>query len=671
MQKNIHKKVYARTFFLGLAIAAGELSVNATPITSLNSGQQNSPIVAESGNFPKSKFFQPIQIANAEELTINELLGSGSNKTYQGDRSLHDLEDNSQAQVTAVGQLSDVDPTDWAFQAIQSLVERYGCVAGYPNGTFRPSRAISRREAAALVNACLDNLSNRFATKEDLDALKALQDEFAAELATLRGRVDGLEARVATVEAQQFSTTTKLQGEVVMAAQFGDFVSNAQNTFPVPRAIPNGNAPGLVATNSLNPLQPTNLTTISDSRPSAIARVRLNFNTSFYGDDLLQTQFEFGNGGLDFFSAAGLNSPVSNGIGGPLGNPGPFVGGDPNPFPVPRVVGGTSPGNNLGVSLVDLGAVDYAGLRNGVVLRRLAYSFKPIGQDVTLTVGTNMFPSDFIDSNSYANNSAQDFNSGFFINNPLIIANSTGFSAGNWVPGGAGAAVDWNVNGGPVSFRALYIARDGKIAGRNPGSALCDPAFPCTGGLFGDPYQASAELEYADTWGEEAQNNFAVRLQYTHSETNNVRQNALGANVEATFNRRFGIFGRIGYSIDPQIVVNTVTGQRGDLFNPDPNNAFGTGIGNTGISNYILTWMGGLGIRDLGAPGSLLAVAIGQPFVVAGDGQPSQTNFEAFYRFSINDNITLTPTVMFISNPFNLSGNNDVIQGLLRATFSF
>lgn len=668
MKKNIQKKTCIRIFFLGLTIAAGELAVAAAPITPLKNNQENSPIVAEPGNFTKPILSQPIKIADAEELTVDELLGSESDKAYHGDRSLHDLGDNSQAQVTAVGQLSDVDPTDWAFQAIQSLVERYGCVAGYPNGTFRPSRAMSRREAAALVNACLDNLSNRFATKEDLDALKALQDEFAAELATLRGRVDGLEARVATVEAQQFSTTTKLQAEVVMAAQFGDFVSNAQNTIPVPLAAPNRTngqfIPGPVIPGVLNPLAPlpVNSPRIGDSRPSAISRVRLNFNTSFRGDDLLQTQFEFGNGGLDFFSSAGLNSPVSNGVGG-------FPGGDPNPFPVPRVVGGTSQGNNLGVSLVDLGAVDYAGLRNGVVLRRLAYSFKPIGPDVTITAGTNIFPSDFIDSNSYANNSAQDFNSGFFINNPLIIANSTGFSAGNWVPGGAGAAVDWNVNGGPISFRALYIARDGKNAAGTSG--LCDSAFPCNGGLFGDPYQASAELEYADTWGAEAQNNFAVRLQYTHSETNNVRQNALGANVEATFNRRFGFFGRIGYSINPQIVVNTVTGQRGDLFNPDPNNALGTGIGNTGISNYILTWMGGLGIRDLGAPGSLLAVAIGQPFVVAGDGQPSQTNFEAFYRFSINDNITLTPTVMFIANPFNVSGNNDVIQGLLRATFSF
>ncbi|MGL6284540.1 MAG: hypothetical protein ACRC2J_19215, partial [Microcoleaceae cyanobacterium] len=39
-------------------------------------------------------------------------------------------------QVTSVSQLSDVQPTDWAFQALQSLVERYGCIAGYPDGTY-------------------------------------------------------------------------------------------------------------------------------------------------------------------------------------------------------------------------------------------------------------------------------------------------------------------------------------------------------------------------------------------------------------------------------------------------------------------------------------------------------------------------------------------------------
>ncbi|NJK59016.1 MAG: S-layer homology domain-containing protein [Oscillatoriales cyanobacterium SM2_1_8] len=46
------------------------------------------------------------------------------------------------AQVTAVSQLSDVRSTDWAFTALQSLVERYGCVAGYPDRTFRGAAGI-------------------------------------------------------------------------------------------------------------------------------------------------------------------------------------------------------------------------------------------------------------------------------------------------------------------------------------------------------------------------------------------------------------------------------------------------------------------------------------------------------------------------------------------------
>ena len=77
----------------------------------------------------------------------------------------------------------------------------------------------------------------------------------------------------------------------------------------------------------------------------------------------------------------------------------------------------------------------------------------------------------------------------------------------------------------------------------------------------------------------------------------------------------------------------------------------------------------------------MLAVAAGQPFLVLGGGDAdpfnrSQFNFEGFYRFAISENITLTPSVNVITNPFNVSeavggGNSPVIQGLLRATFSF
>lgn len=133
-------------------------------------------------------------------------------------------QNNSLAQITSVSQLSDVQPTDWAFQALQSLVERYGCIAGYPDGTFRGNRAMTRYEFAAGLNACLDRVNELIATatanlasKEDLETLQKLQEEFSFELATLRTRIDTLEARTATLEAQQFSTTTKLKGEVIFA----------------------------------------------------------------------------------------------------------------------------------------------------------------------------------------------------------------------------------------------------------------------------------------------------------------------------------------------------------------------------------------------------------------------------------------------------------------------
>ena len=106
-------------------------------------------------------------------------------------------------QVTSITEFSDVQPTDWAYQALQNLVETYGCVAGYPDSSFRGNNSITRYEAAALLNACLENISTI------TDEIRRLMREFERELAILKGKVDGLEARVGELEAMQFSTTTK------------------------------------------------------------------------------------------------------------------------------------------------------------------------------------------------------------------------------------------------------------------------------------------------------------------------------------------------------------------------------------------------------------------------------------------------------------------------------
>ena len=60
------------------------------------------------------------------------------------------------AQVTSVSELSDVLPSDWAYTALQRLVEEYGCLEGYPDRSYRGNRAMTRYEFAAGLNACLD-----------------------------------------------------------------------------------------------------------------------------------------------------------------------------------------------------------------------------------------------------------------------------------------------------------------------------------------------------------------------------------------------------------------------------------------------------------------------------------------------------------------------------------
>ena len=164
---------------------------------------------------------------------------------------------SSSDQVTSVSQLSDVKPTDWAYQALTNLVDRYGCVAGYPNGTFVGAKSMTRFEAAALLNACLDRVT------EVTDELKRLLTEFDTELTVLTARVDGLEKKVGRLQSQQFSTTTKLKGEV-------NFIL--------------GGVPGYKTT-----------TGATAGNTAFNYDARINFDTSFTGKDLLRTRLRSGN----------------------------------------------------------------------------------------------------------------------------------------------------------------------------------------------------------------------------------------------------------------------------------------------------------------------------------------------------------------------------------------
>lgn len=176
------------------------------------------------------------------------------------------IEKYSQSQVTSVSQFSDVRPGDWAYGALADLVEKYGCVAGYPNGSFNGSASISRYEAASLLNACLSRVS------ESTEEVQKLVAEFQSELSALSNRVSAVESRASQLEASQFSTTTKLFGEAT-------FVIGA-----VPDLETNGGTDvGNAAFNY---------------------DLRLTLDTSFSGKDLLRTRLRAGDFSADPFGSS-------------------------------------------------------------------------------------------------------------------------------------------------------------------------------------------------------------------------------------------------------------------------------------------------------------------------------------------------------------------------------
>ncbi|GET36101.1 iron uptake porin [Microseira wollei] len=398
-------------------------------------------------------------------------------------------------QVTSVSQLEDIQPTDWAFQALQSLVERYGVIEGYPDKTFRGNRAITRYEFAAGLNAALNRINELIATgtenliaSEDLLTLQRLREEFAAELATLRSRVDTIEARAAELEANQFATTTKLTGQVIFAVNAGSMNSRR---IIAPR--------GAVISED-------------DPNPTVIYRTSLDLNTSFHGTDLLKVRLVTGSDGITD-NAAGFLEP------------------------------------NLGSTL------DFSipGRDGRFSLARLYYSFTPI-KDLKITVGPALVAPDFVDKNRYANTSFLDFSTLALVNNFILLPRPGG--AGiviDWNPGGGAVKLRGLYVSGDAADRLPENER--LIGGGAPENIRLFPTAggDAKGGFFGDPYQGFLELEYAPS------KNFSLRLQYSGGEIFGSNFNGFGINFDWALNQKLGIFGRYGYATYPDTSLGDIS----------------------------------------------------------------------------------------------------------------
>lgn len=531
----------------------------------------------------------PIKVAQAAPNSAPSAIDSTNRHNSEGNDDVVPF-----AQVTSVSQLSDVRPTDWAFQALQSLVERYGCIAGYPDRTYRGNRALTRYEFAAGLNACLNRVNELIAAstadlvkKEDLATLQKLQEQFAAELATLRGRVDALEARTSTLEKQQFSTTTKLSGEAVFALtdEFG--VNNTGG----------------------------NNTVFQD-------RIRLALNTSFTGSDLLVTRLT-------------------------AGNANPFTLTNPN-----------QPGGTNAEGLQTFNFRSTGG--NQVRLDQVSYAFNLANKArVYIAAVGGLHP-------DYAPTSNPAFDSGTGATGPLSL-----FAERNpiyFIGGGSGIGVNlqlspaFTISGGYLADNSDATASTIAPGANNPGGK---------NGLFNGSYSALAQVTF------KASEALSIGLTYVNA----YRRAAIFDAGSGGSGFLGTLLANQGVSVNGNIAPARVNAYGAEVaFRLNPSlvlNAFGSYIdanfvGDGRGSQEIWTYGVGLALPDFGKKGNLLGFVAGaEPYLGNALINSVPLHFEGFYKYQLNDNISITPGIIYIVNPGQDNRNDNIVIGTLRTTFTF
>jgi hypothetical protein len=489
-------------------------------------------------------------------------------------------------QVTSVSQLSDVKPTDWAFQALQSLVERYGCIAGYPDRTYRGNRAMTRYEFAAGLNACMEKVNQLIeastedaAKKEDLEALRKLQQEFSNELAEIRGKVDSLESQTATLEKQQFSTTTKLRGEVIIAASgvLGDqrAVATGSPTATTPEVLNN--------------------TTLSN-------RVRLNLDTSFTGKDTLRVRLQARN-------TANLTAASGTGMA--------RLGFD---------------GDNA----------------NAVEVSKLYYRF-PVGEQLSFQVDAT----------------GNEFHNGLFTVLSPFSSSGTGAITryGRFAPN-----LRANVAGAGITGRFKLNDRISIEGGYIGDTRSNDPTED--NGLFNGSNKVLAQLVVKPT------DNIDLAVAYGRSYYGAGDVGVTAGTGSAFANRPFGNVATTSDELNAQALLKL--GSRFKL-----GGWYGVQFADANIGTNeatVTNWAAFAEFTDVGKEGSSAGLVFGVPPKVTDvDGGLLRANrdlgttyhLEAFYRYKLNDKITLTPGLAVLFNPEHNNNNDTIYVGTVRTTFSF
>jgi hypothetical protein len=516
------------------------------------------------------------------------------------------------AQIIPVTDLSDVQPTDWAYQALVNLIERYGVIAGYPDNTFRGNRALTRYEFAAALNAVSERLNELVvsfestATQEDLATLERLRADFASELASVQSRADNLGERLSELEANQFSTTTKLNGTIT----FNVAAAGADGDIRVERVDPTDVFSDARRGSDGKPI----VTTVRQNPQATFSQlVALILTSSFTSKDLLTLVVVAGNGDAPstYYSSAGLY-------------------------------------NSFGVSGLNFTP---SADKNDVVLAEALYTF-PLSQSVQVTVGPKFLWARYFDVNAFTSLFGRGA-SGF---------NTFGSTLVNDLGRGSGGVVQWRITP-QLDFRAGYFANPDAA---NTDTGLFDGGWALTTQLTYSPTpNINLRLLYdrsrmvPDEGQIRTKPIIGVADDGFGGALDDATADLFSFNADWLITPRLGLFGRYTYA-------NTHLDAVTDAVEDGRIKAQSLQVG---VAFPDLGKRGALATLSYTLPFSILE---GRQFLVAGGGDGGvQYEFEATYYLPLTDNIALIPSFYIIGNPNNFDDNPTVYSGTVRTQFNF
>lgn len=497
-------------------------------------------------------------------------------------------------QINSVSELLDVNPGDWAYEALRSLSDRYGCIGGYPNGTYQGHATLTRYEFAVGLDSCLKNIQQLLAagetqiSSEDIATLEKLQKNYSAELVKINSRLDRIETNIGQLEDTQFSTTTKLLGN--LRVQTNTFFSGD-----------------------------------GDPQTNTQYNLFLGQVTSFTGKDTLLTALGATN--TTFPELASTNSGID--------------------------VGSTREGSSD-----TTGSGDSA---NSLRLIGLEYQF-PLGDKVMI---------DIVAANRYRFS-------------PILLRQFfPGYSLGQGPVSAFAEAPPIYLLGAGSGISASYEFLDSTVLTLTYLSTFANDSQPSRG-LFNGDYIASAQINYNPS------PNLFLQLLYQNGYFDNGN---FGFNNGQTFRGN----GFVGTALanrfdDPGVFFEEGAKVSSNAYQIGGYYTIGDRIIVGGWANLIKARLLGKGDADIwtyslqtafldlfieGNQGGLIVgveptlTSLDTSLEIPEFENDTSLHIETYYRHQLNDNISLTPSVIWITAPNQDANNEDIVIGGIRTTFNF